>query len=235
MQKSLLVLAVGMAIMSGACSHNKGNVRNPADRDPAGVGDVGSVGVSAITDCVKSEDAILAEKEKAIETVKKMDRMSYSIHKYEELKKPGMYSKLFIGFLTEEFNNPSAMRAQIGDVIADMVNNGRNSGGGAYLSPIGHYCNIIKPVAIEIRKLRGDPERKQTFQASVFLRDGMRGGYALRIMKYNFETEVTKVDRRDTSLTGRQAVVEYTYPLFQSEDSVDCTVDSRPHKLCAQY
>ncbi|MDG0817199.1 hypothetical protein [Bdellovibrio svalbardensis] len=216
------VLCLSTFALLTACSHS---TTKSDPRNPAGVGDVGSVTL-AVPSCYRDPETIEKNKALAIAAAKR-ERRSLMVNQ-EPLKNLNKLSVYESG-IRDEFNNDSAMRDQVADILAELGNNGRNaSQGKSYFNRNALYCQNFDARNLKIVRLPGSNEKTQMLRAVVTFADGYHGGYTRMRLNFDFEVEVT-IDRGDgrPQYVPRFSAYMTKYPLYVGKEEADCSRDSQ--------
>ena len=100
--------------------------------------------------------------------------------------------KLFEEWILTEINNNSAMRDQIGDELAEIQNNGKNTNWlTEYYTRDKQYVHrfYFQPADLEIKCI-GGKDGVYDYQAVLKAKDAFHRGFAIKSFKYTFKAKV---------------------------------------------
>lgn len=157
-------------------------------------------------------DKVQANKEKALAIAKGEGGGYENLITQHAPKGNAPDPKLFVQWILDEINNDSVMRDQIGDELADIQNNGRNSGSLTfYYTRDKQYPGRLwfKAADIAITSTGGGKEGVYDYQVVLRARDAFRGGFAIKSFRYTF-----KAKSEYFPATKANMVNAVSYPLF---------------------
>lgn len=173
--------------------------------------------VMTVKSLTKDEDvALQTNKEKAVALVRAGAYKNLISQHVPNGKSPA--PKLFIHWFLDEANNDSVIRDQIGDELAEIQNNGRNSAGlASYYTRGGQYLKRLSFQPADLTMAcTGGSDGIYNYEATLKAEDAFRGGITIKSFRYTF-----RVRTEYFRFTQAYQVTVIGYPLYVGKTEVD--------------